>query len=71
MVCPSYRDSTVACPMCTEYQILWKLVDVQPECKKAMVMAGQENFLFVLGFMAPQYILMEFSAKQMDDVVQR
>ena len=60
MVCPSYRDSTVAYQMCTECQILWKLVDVQAECKKAMAMAGQENFLFVFGFVAPQYILMEF-----------
>ena len=36
-----------------------RLVDVQAECKKAMVMAGHEIFLFVFGFMAPRYILME------------
>ena len=36
-----------------------RLVDVQAECKKAMVMAAHENFLFVFGFMAPRYILIE------------
>ena len=38
-----------------------RLVDVQAECKKTMVMAGHENFLFVFGFIAPRYILMELS----------
>ena len=36
-----------------------RLVDVQAECKKVMVMAGHENFLFVFGFVAPRFFLME------------
>ena len=36
-----------------------RLVDVQAECKKAMVMAGHENFLFVFSFMVSRYILVE------------
>ena len=36
-----------------------QLADVQAECKKAMVLAGHENFLFAFGFMAPQYYLMK------------
>ena len=40
-----------------------RLVDVHAECKKAMVMAGHENFLFAFGFMSPRYILMELLCK--------
>ena len=41
-----------------------RLVDVQAECKKAMVMVGHESFLFVFGFMTPRYILMELLCEQ-------
>ena len=54
------------CKICSNQRIAVKkvsskcqLVDVQAECKTAMVMAGHENVLFVFGFMAPRYILME------------